>query len=176
MKRVIVVLWVGTIGCSRHVSTPDASTDAQATVKPMDAAVSAAPLMLTLRGDLADAGTWSASLDGNAPSPIQKADQLTVISNVALSNDRIRMFDEVDRALESDDERQDALTYRIHLKAPLLAGHRYALVVDAEKPGTLSDAAGHALDELRFDLTVQGEREVVKPAAQPGHAKHGRHH
>ena len=90
---------------------------------------------------------------------------------------RIGVFDEADRVLESDDQDTGApdggLAYRIQLHDPLLAGHRYALVIDPQTPGVVRDATGRDLDELRWDLRVEGERE--KPPVRPAGKRHRRH-
>jgi len=95
-----------------------------------------------------------------------------VESNRALRNVRIRVLDESDRALESDDvpeESPSALRYHIGLLRPLEPGHRYAVLVDAQSGATFEDGTGKEVPEQRLEFRTSGERERPKPP--PPHRK-----
>jgi hypothetical protein len=89
-----------------------------------------------------------------------------VRSNLALRNYRIRLFDEVDRAMVSDDaaeESADGLLYRISLPAPLKTGNKYTLVIDAQTGTSMTDAQGRELEDVRVPFQVAGEEEKPPP-------------
>jgi hypothetical protein len=106
---------------------------------------------------------------------IQPSRQLLVESNRALHNARIRVMDESDRALESDDvteEGPDSLRYHIGLLRPLEPGRRYAVLVDAQSGATFDDGTGKELPEQRLEFRTTGDRERPEPAPQRKRRRH----
>ena len=135
------------------------------------------PFALTLAVHLGDGGVERHALLGLETPLVSPSRSLEVESNRRLHNARIRVLDESDRALPSDDvpeETPDGLRYRIDLLAPLEPGHRYEVLVDAQSGGTLDDGTGRELPEQRLEFRTSGERERGKPTATPKrrHRKH----
>lgn len=121
-----------------------------------------APVAFRLQYELADGG-------GMAPMAqlIQPTSVLELQATLPLRNYRIRLFDESDRAMVSDDVAEESgsgLAYRITLPEPLEAGHRYTLVIEAQTGDELTDGLGRKLEDVRIDFQVAGEKE--KPASR----------
>ena len=151
-----------TAGCTRPIPSPVA--DAGATVGAVDAGP-VVPLALDLLVDLPDGGTERHALLGLETPVVSPTRQLLVESNRPLHNVRIRVMDESDRALESNDvpeESPTALRYRIELLHPLEPGHRYAVLVDAQSGATFDDGSGKEIPEQRLEFRTGGEREAPK--------------
>ncbi|HTS81237.1 MAG TPA: hypothetical protein VMH40_11605 [Myxococcaceae bacterium] len=149
-------------GCMRPApGTPDAG--------PVAVAIDAGPVVpwaLDLVLELEDGGTERHALLGLETPVATPARQLRVDSNRALHNVRIRVMDESDRALASDDvpeESPGALHYHIALRAPLEPGHRYAVLVDAQSGATFDDGTGKEIPEQRLEFQTGGERARPKP-------------
>lgn len=162
-----------TAGCPR---TPPAPPDAGPVAAVADAGPTV-PLALDLVVSLADGGTERHALLGLETPVVSPSRQLLVESNRPLHNVRIRVLDESDRALESDDvpeEGPTALRYRIELLGPLQPGHRYAVLVDAQSGATFDDGSGKEVPEQRLEFRTSGERERPKPS--PPHRKKRREH
>jgi hypothetical protein len=127
------------------------------------------PLKLEVRYQMPDAGL--ALIDfapGGARPSIEPTSRLELSTNIGLQNYRVRLFDEIDRAMTSDDQVEepgDAIRYRIQLSAPLRAGHRYALVVDAQTGSAVADSTGRLYPDQRLEFTVAGAREPDAPPA-----------
>jgi len=138
------------------------------------------PVVLELQIELRlpDGGTIREVL-GPSPGPMVPVTQeLFVTANLRLRNYRLRVLDEVDRALASDDIPEGTvagLRYHISLLSPLRSGHRYTVLLDAQNGTNLEDGTGRTLDELRFDFHTAGEREKDTPVKRKP-AKHKRHH
>ena len=108
-------------------------------------------------------------------SLIEPTQTLEVRPNLTLLNSRIRVFDEVDHAMISDDEVLEpppALDggpgtglagYRIHFPTPLKTGHRYSLVIDAQTGTTFSDSIGRSHPDWRLEFQIAGEKEKPAP-------------
>ena len=159
---------LGAVGCPRpRPPAPDAG--------PAAAVVDAGPvvpLALDLTIALPDGGTERHALLGLETPVVSPSRLLLVESNRPLHNVRIRVLDEQDRALESDDvpeETPGALRYHIDLSKPLEPGHRYAVLVDAQSGATFDDGSGKAVPEQRLEFRTGGERERPKPP--PPHRK-----
>ena len=106
---------------------------------------------------------------------IEPTSTLELRSSLALRNYRVRIFDEAERALVSDDaaeETPEGLVYRITLPTPLKTGHRYTLVVDAQTGTSLVDARGREVPDLRAGFQILGDKE--KPAPPPAKKKRRR--
>ena len=134
------------------------------------------PLAIDLVVELPDGGSERHALLGLETPVVPPARQLVVESNRALRNARIRVLDESDRALESDDvpeESPSALRYHVDLLKPLEPGHRYAVLVDAQSGATFQDDTGKEVPEQRLEFRTSGERE--RPKSPPPHRKRRSH-
>ncbi|WP_002640022.1 hypothetical protein [Myxococcus hansupus] len=136
---------------------------------------------------LADSGTPAAnpgtaqvalsdvSLAPDEESVIEPTTLLELRTTRLLKNYRVRLFDEADRAMISDDaveETDNGLVYRIQLPQPLKTGFKYTLVVDAQTGTGFTDALGRDVDEFRQTLQIAGEKEKpTPPAKQTGKKK-----
>jgi hypothetical protein len=152
---------VATAGCPAPPAVPDAGVEA----KVVDAGP-VVPLAIDLVVELPDGGSERHALLGLETPVVPPARQLVVESNRALRNVRIRVLDESDRALESDDVPEDgpsALRYHVDLLKPLEPGHRYAVLVDAQSGATFEDDTGKEIPEQRLEFRTSGERERPKP-------------
>ncbi len=106
--------------------------------------------------------------------PVTQA--LDVTANLPLHNFRLRILDELDRALASDDIPEmtpSGLRYHVALLSPLRPGHRYTVLLDAQSGATLDDGNGVPVSEQRFELRTEGEREKEGP---PKRSSSKRHH
>ena len=160
-----------TAGCSRPVPVPP---DAGVAAAVLDAGP-AIPLTLDLLVALPDGGTERHALLGLETPVVSPVRSLVLESNRPLHNARIRVMDESDRALESDDvpeESTSALRYRIDLLRPLEPGHRYAVLVDAQSGATFDDGSGKEVPEQRLEFRTSGERERQKPAPPKRKRRH----
>jgi hypothetical protein len=168
----VAALGLLTGGCPR---TPVQPVDAGPAVVAVDAGP-LAPLTLDLLVAVPDGGSERYALLGLETPVVSPGQRLVLESNRALHNLRIRVLDESERALESDDvpeESAAALRYHIWLLSPLEPGHRYAVLVDAQSGATFDDGTGKAVPEQRLEFRTSGERERPKPAP-PHHRKRHR--
>ena len=160
-----------TAGCTRPLPTvPDAGPP----VAVVDAGP-AIPLVLDLVVGLPDGGIERYALLALETPVVPPSRQLLVESNKALHNARVRVMDESDRALESDDvpeEGPGSLRYRIDLLRPLEPGHRYAVLVDAQSGATFDDGTGKEIPEQRLEFRTSGDRERPKPPPQRKRRRH----
>ena len=133
------------------------------------------PLVLSLRHQLSDGGFAVADFDGGVPPQIESTRLIEATTNVPVHNYRIRVFDEADRAMVSDDvaTEGDHLDYQIHFPTPLQAGHRYVLLLDAQTGDSILDAQGRPQPEQRLEFEVAGPREKA-PAVAPASKKRRR--
>jgi hypothetical protein len=170
---LLLIALVGLIACAKSEPLPrDASVQAEA-----DAG--ARPrIAWTVKAHLEDGATEvlefesAERLDGGRAERsdrprIAPSNDLEVAANHPLRNFRIRLFDETDRALSSDDvfdDRDQGLNYRILLREPLKPGHRYTLVLDAQSGTEITDLHGNPQPDQRLEFQVAGQRE--KPARQ----------
>lgn len=148
---------------------PDRSTSA------VDAGPAAPPdagppvledLELTITADVPDAGTVSLELKPDTVVEVPQASALTITTNLRLHDFRIRVVDEGDRGLVSDDVSDVTATgnaYRIVFPEPLKTGYRYAIVVDSQSGGPIEDATGRTHPDQRLSFKVAGEREKPAP-------------
>jgi len=158
--------------CTRSV--PEQQVDAGATVAVVDAGP-VVPLTLDLLVDLPDGGTERHALLALETPVVSPTRQLLVESNRPLRNVRIRVMDESDRALESNDvpeESPTSLRYHIELLRPLEPGHRYAVLVDAQSGATFDDGSGKEIPEQRLEFRTGGGREHAKPQPQRKRKRH----
>lgn len=167
-RRLTLCLLAAFAGC--RPSSPKPEVDAGTP----DAAITPPPpsLKLEVRYLAPDAGMTLVdfAVDGARPL-IEPTSQLELSTNIGLQNYRVRLFDEVDRAMASDDQVEepgDRVRYRIHLPAPLKAGHKYALVVDAQSGSAIADSTGRLYPDQRLELAIAGAREPdVPPKKSP---------
>lgn len=120
---------------------------------------------------LVDGGVAPVPLESEGPALVDPATELRLRSTVRLQNYRVRVFDELDQAMVSDDraaEGPEGLSYTIAFHQPLKPGHRYSLVVDAESGAAMLDPHGRNHADRRFELKVSGERERPTPKKRPG--------
>ena len=155
--------------CPKPPAPPAADAGSPLSEPEVDAGTaSVAPVAFTLHYALTDGGMDPLPLVGEEEGRplIDATSVLELRSPFTPRNYRVRLFDEADRALVSDDTAEEApggLLYRITLPAPLKAGHRYTLVVDAQTGTSMSDAQGHELADLRASFQVAGEKEKPSP-------------
>ena|SRR5215472_12404328 len=135
-------------------------------------------LTLSLREQLLDGGIEQVELQPSDRTLIQPTQRLELSTNIPLHNYRIRILDEVDRAVVSDDVAENAgqrLQYRIFFHQPLKPGHRYTLVLDAETGSSFADIQGAPQPDQRLEFQVTGEREKSVPASIKRSKKARRH-
>lgn len=126
-----------------------------------------------------DAGIAIVGLTEVAPAPddvsiIEPTTLLELRTTRPLKNYRVRLFDEADRAMVSDDdveESETGLVYRIQLPQPLKSGFKYTLVVDAQTGTAFTDGLGRDVDEFRQALQIAGEKEKPAPPPKPAGKK-----
>lgn len=134
-------------------------------------------LLIQIEVRLADGGVIREPLDSSNGAVLPVTQTLDVTANFPLHNYRLRILDELDRALASDDVPDEAgtgLRYHIALLAPLRAGHRYAVLLDAQSGATLDDGSGVALNEQRLEFSTEGQRDKDAPAKHPSKRRHHR--
>ena len=145
-----------------------ARTPSEVAAAPADGGIPPVRLTLSLRERLLDGGVEPVELQPNDRTLIQPTQQLELSTNIPLHNYRIRILDEVDRAVVSDDVAENAgqrLRYRIFFHQPLKPGHRYSLVLDAESGSSFADVEGAPQPDQRLEFQVTGEREKAGPAS-----------
>lgn len=123
-------------------------------------------LTLAITADVPDAGTVDLALTPDTVVEVPQPTALTITTNLQLRDFRIRIVDEGDRGLVSDDVSELAETgntYRIVFPEPLKTGYRYAVVVDSQSGGPIEDAAGRTHSDLRLPFKVAGERQKPPP-------------
>ncbi len=153
-------------GCPRQPATPTADAGAVSAEPP--APVIPEDLRLTVTVESPELGTILVAFDEEERPEVPPAQEVRVRTNLPLSNYRIRLMDEKDRAVVSDDTVEpapDGLLYRISLSEPLMTGYRYALVIDAQTGPEVTDAHGRAHPDVRLEFQVAGEKAPPpKPA------------
>jgi hypothetical protein len=151
---------------------PDAGPpDAGAPVE--DAGRPQVELALTIHTRLLDGGTGELPLEPGSRPLIDPPIALEVDANLALVNYRIRLVDEADRVIPSDDrgDESDGRThYGLTPVQPLEPGRRYALLIDAQTGATFADASGRAHPDVRVEFQTAGER--ARPAKKPKRKRH----
>jgi hypothetical protein len=162
---------LGVAGCPKpSVPAEDAGTAVTDSL-PDAAFVAPGPASFTLRYTLADAGMESIPVVGEEEGRpiVEPTSALELRSSRTLRNYRVRLFDESDRALVSDDtaeESSDGVLYRISLPTPLKSGHGYVLVIDAQSGASMTDAQGQEVADIRMPFQVSGEKEKPPPPAK----------
>jgi hypothetical protein len=158
-------------GCSK----PATPTDEAGIPEAAEPAAVAQPALLefSLQYALPDASLEAIPLAGeDVPRPlIPPTSLLELRSTPGLKNHRVRLFDEVDRALVSDDaaeESPEGLLYRISLPTPLKPGHKYTLVIDAQTGTSMTDALGREVADVRIPFQIAGDKARQPPPPPAG--------
>lgn len=126
-----------------------------------------APAAFTIRYQIPDSGMESIPLAVEERPTIESTSVIELHSSLGLRNYRVRLFDEADRAMVSDDTAEESPTgivYRITVPTPLKSGHKYTLVLDAQTGTTFTDSLGRELQDLRLEFQIAGEKEKPAPA------------
>ena len=163
-----------TLSACRSRSGGDDAGRAQST---LDAGRPSPVLAIRIEARLADGGVVRLPLDSSNAAVLPVTQSLDVIANLPPHNFRLRILDEVDRALASDDvpeQSTDGLRYHIALLAPLRSGHRYSVLLDAQSGATFDDGSGQALNEQRLEFRTEGEREKDAPVKRASKRRHRR--
>ncbi|KFA93828.1 hypothetical protein Q664_06555 [Archangium violaceum Cb vi76] len=157
-------------GCPKpSAPTDDAGVPAAGAAEPAAEADAGPGLAsFSLQYTLPDAGLEAIPLVGEEEGRplIDPTSTLELRSTLALRNHRVRLFDEADRAMVSDDsaeESPDGLLYRISLPTPLKSGHKYTLVIDAQTGTSMTDSQGREVPDMRIPFQVSGEKEKPQP-------------
>ncbi len=151
--------------CSRR-SSPVQSIDAGDLTSAADAGPQKMELTLSVKAQLPDGGLAPIEPQVDARPRIEPTQKLQLSSNVSLHNYRIRVFDEADRVMISDDEADmssQGTEYRIFFREPLKPGHRYTLVVDAQTGSSFTDEHGDSQADRRLEFQVAGEKKKEPP-------------
>jgi hypothetical protein len=125
------------------------------------------PAAFSIRYQIPDSGMESIPLAVEERPTIEATSVIELHSSLGLRNYRVRLFDEADRAMVSDDTAEESPTgivYRITVPTPLKSGHKYTLVLDAQTGTTFTDSLGRELQDLRLEFQIAGEKEKPAPA------------
>jgi hypothetical protein len=173
VRAMILSVLVAVSACRSRPSAEDAGSMSQ---PPSHDAGAPRTLLLQIEARLPDGGVIRDSLDSSNGPLLPVTQALDVTANLPLRNYRLRILDELDRGLVSDDvpeETGTGLRYHIGLLTPLRSGHRYTVLLDAQSGATVDDGSGVALNEQRFEFRTEGEREKDTPAKRPSKRRHG---
>ena len=167
---------VALVACTRRREPsvlPDAGQHDAGPAQPTE------PHTFQIRQQLPDGGFASWDLALAERREIQATQQLEVSTRFLLQNYRIRVFDELDRAMVSNDvaaEGDGGIQYQITFLEPLKAAHRYALVIDPQTGPRMTDSHGTEVADQRFEFQIAGKREKELPAKSATHKKKHRRH
>ena len=156
-------------GCPKpSAPTDDAGVPAAGSETAVEADAGPGPASFTLQYVLPDAGLEAIPLVGEEEGRpvIDPTSALELRSTLALRNYRVRLFDEAERAMVSDDSAEESpsgLLYRISLPTPLKTGHKYTLVIDAQTGTSMTDSQGREVPDMRIPFQVSGEKEKPPP-------------
>lgn len=123
-------------------------------------------LVFTIQAPLLDGGTAIVPMGSGSQPELEQASSLEITSNLPIENYRIRVFDEVDRAMVSDDvgeETPAGLRYQIAFPDPLKTGHEYTVIISPQTGPTFTDSFGRTYTEIRQTFRIAGEKEKPKP-------------
>jgi hypothetical protein len=153
---------------------PTVAVDGGVTEAPKDASTTPPPASFTIRYQLGDGGSELIPIAGEGSvderPTIEPTSVIELRSSMGLRNYRVRLFDEADRAMVSDDsaeESPDGVLYRITVPTPLKTGHKYTLVVDAQTGTAFTDTLGREIQDLRLEFQIAGEKEKPAPPPKP---------
>ena len=172
MKWIAAVLTgalLGLAACQERAPTPSAAIDAaDHGIRGTQAPPHPSQLEVTVTAEVIDAGSLAIPLSRDGRPEIPPARALLVETNLPLQNYRVRVFDEADRAMVSNDDAEDSdggIRYRIEFPEPLKSGHRYAVSVDAQTGPELVDSFGRSHDDVRLEFRIAGEKVKDQPPA-----------
>jgi hypothetical protein len=151
-------------GCSRHL--PETRDAGQVEDAGADAGLRIERLVFSVRYQLPDGGLVPLAFDAETRPEIEATRRLELSTNLAIRNYRIRLFDESDRAMSSDDRAEESgtrLDYQISLREPLQSGHHYVMVIEAQAAGSIEDAQGRSHADQRLEFQTSGPREKPTP-------------
>ncbi len=155
------------MACPTALPSPDEPVEVAANLPAAKAEEAVEELGLTVTASLPDGGTAALTFDSAGPRPsVEPTQTLEVLARPALQNFRLRVFDEGERAVVSDDEVEEGpegLRYRIRFPEPLKSGFRYTLVLDAQAGPTALDAHGRPAPDQRLEFSIAGERAKPPP-------------
>lgn len=181
MRRILgsaaaVIAFASLLGCPEKPTLTIDSGAAELVEAPVDAGpLPPTPLAVQFSFDLPDAGPQEVTLElGQKTLRVPQAANIELATNQPIRNYRVRLFDEADKVIPSNDsadDQADGLHYVIGLEAPLKTGYRYALVFDAQNGAAMLDAQGRPISDLRYEFVVAGERQ--KPPPPPPKKKSG---
>jgi hypothetical protein len=179
LRRGLVVICASTLLAGCPGKRPAAPVDGGVAEAPQDAGAPAPPpASFVIRYQLQDGGMEAIPLAVEERPSIESTSVVELRSSLGLRNYRIRLFDEAERAMVSDDSAEETpsgVIYRISLPAPLKSGHQYTLVLDAQTGTAFTDVLGRELQELRLEFQVAGEKEKETPAPAPKKASKKKH-
>jgi hypothetical protein len=166
-----MVLYLSTLLTGCPDKQPAALPDGGVTEAPQDAGTAEPPpAAFTVRYQLNDGGMEAMPLAIEERPTIDSTSVIELRSSIGLRNYRIRLFDEIERAMVSDDSAEESpngVTYRVSLPTPLKSGHKYTVVLDAQTGSTMTDALGREVQDLRFEFQIAGEKQKDAPAPPP---------
>jgi hypothetical protein len=146
-----------------------------------DAGLAAMPrreLALAVRAVLVDGGITSLELQSGARPMVDPLHRLEIRVEPTLANVRIRLFDEGDRVVESNDESDpdqlDRLDYQLTFPAPLKSGRRYQLMLDAQTGDGMVDRAGFSHPDQRLEFVISGDKQPAPRSHPPRKKRHRR--
>ena len=176
IRRLFGALLIS-VACSRQraSTTPDAGgPPADASTGPISPA-----FHLSLR-TLDDDGGFSPELafEPDIRPLVDPVSQLELSTNAPMHDYRIRLFDEAERVVESNDqltELETGVSYRLSVLEPLKAGRNYALVIDAERGDSIKWADGGNAPDQRLEFQVSGAKAPLAPTLQPAKRRRHRH-
>jgi len=165
--RIFFVVLLGA-GCPSQRGTP--------TPVLLDAAVPEdAGVSLEFEAVLTDGGVVVLNPEAGSFAVTEPASELRMTAHPQLTDFRVRVFDETEKALVSDDEASVADSgtyYRVQLAQPLKSGFKYTVVVDGQTSPERVDISGRRYPELRLPIQISGEKE--KPPPPPARKKRRR--
>ncbi|MCY1041714.1 hypothetical protein OV208_10350 [Corallococcus sp. bb12-1] len=154
--------------------TPQAPLDGGVTGTSATPDAAPAAVSFTLQYQAPDAGLALIPLAMEEKPLVEQTSDLELRSTLPLKNYRVRLMDEADRAMISDDsvtEADTGLIYRIHLPQPLKTGYSYTLVVDAQTGTAFQDSLGRDVEDLRAAFQIAGDKEKPRPPPPPAKKK-----
>jgi hypothetical protein len=167
LRRGLIAICASFLFAGCPDKQPATSLDGGVAEAPEDAGpATPPPASFTIRYLLGDGGMEPIPVVVDERPTIEPTSVIELRSSMSLRNYRVRLFDEVERAMVSDDsaeETADGVIYRITVPTPLKTGHKYTLVLDAQTGTAFTDTLGRELQDLRFEFQIAGEKEKDKP-------------
>lgn len=168
-RRWLAVVFAALICAGCPDPQPPSPVDAGTPVAVIDAGPPpVVDLAVAVMGEAPDGGvTFDLPLSDGARPEVPQLQKLTVTTNLGLRDFRVRIFDEADKVMVSDDTSEalpDAgVRYQAVFPTPLKIGYRYTLVLDAQTGPLMQDATGREHADVRREFKIAGEREKPAP-------------